>query len=205
MAAPRLRKFVQRAPRYLLRTDDTVLMRFGFQSLNRGPSSTEEALLYNLSETGVAFLLSNSPNIKLNDEIKVELPVPNGEQIAWWARVVRIEEIEIRNWLPSKNPFRVHSKILVACKFEDLPIGHTYAIRSGIRNSFLRAMRDQKYINFYYFRTWFLRFGPRLFTYILLAVMAFTFLYLISRPSGNYDAKRGAPWGQRFKAKSENQ
>jgi hypothetical protein len=78
-----LRKFVPRAPRYILRPNDRKNMRFSLED-TVGPAGIEETILMNLSQTGVAFLTNGAARIEVGERIKVEIPIPSGEQIAWW-------------------------------------------------------------------------------------------------------------------------
>jgi hypothetical protein len=198
MSALKLRKFVPRAPRYVLRPQDKHIMRFALEKTH-GEGGIEHTVLYNLSETGVAFLVDPGTEFKVGDLIKVEVPVPQADQIAWWARVVRMEEYEPRTWFFSNDPFKDQTKILVACRFEDLPEPHSRTLRQGIERSFIQAMRDQQFRNLFYYRTWAIQNLSKLLLYALLTAASLGFLYYISRPSANYDPQRGAPWGERFK------
>lgn len=194
----KIRRFVPRAPRYVLRTPDRNIMRFGLSSL-RGSAHIEHTTLVNLSETGAAFITDTSADISIGDNIKVEIPIPNGDQIAWFARVVRIEAIEERSWLQTRDSNARRDQVVVALKFEDLPEPHTRAIRKGIERSFLKALHDQQVRRVLYYKAWLTqKFVPITF-YILLTAAAVGFIYALSRPSANYDEKRGAPWGERFK------
>ncbi len=193
-----LRKFVPRAPRYILRPQDRNVMRFSLED-TVGPAGIEETLLLNLSESGAAFLTTSAARIEVGERIKVEVPVPSGEQIAWWARVVRVEEYEPRNWFGKRDAFSGPTRLMVGLRFEDLPGGHAKALRKGIEQSFIKAVREQRYRTWNYYRIIFLQHLPKFIAYAALTALTFWFLYWISLPSDNYDSKRGAPWGQRFK------
>lgn len=198
MAMRKLHRFVSRAPRYVLRAQDKQVMRFALQE-TKGDGGIDSTILYNLSETGVAFLIDTKTHVKLGDIIKVEIPVPQGEQIAWWARVVRTEEYQPKSWFFSDDPFKDEAKTLVGCRFEELPAQHSLAIRKGIEESFIKAMREQKYRNWHYYRALFSQNAGRFLLYAVLTLASLYFIYYFSRPDTNYDAQRGAPWGQRFK------
>lgn len=173
-------------------------MRFSLQE-TRGAGGIEHTILLNLSETGAAFLADQGTEFKVGEQIKVEIPIPGGDQIAWFARVVRIQEYEPRTWLFGQDPFADQGKHLIALTFEDLPEPHSRAIRKGIEDSFLKAMREQQYRNWFYYRAYILHNLWQFIAYITLTILALGFIYYFSRPSENYDSKRGAPWGQRFK------
>lgn len=204
MSAQRLRKFIQRAPRYVLRPQDNQVMRFSLESM-KGSGESDETMLHNLSETGVAFIVKPETQIKVGDIIKVEIPVPSEGQIAWWAKVVRTESFEPNQWMfSSKNPFKEIEKVLVACRFEDMPDEHTLTIRRGIERSFIKAMQDQQYLNWHYYRALIFQNYSKWIFYAALTAASIWFLYYISQPNENYDSSRGAPWGQRFKFFNEN-
>lgn len=192
-----LRKFVARAPRYVLRPADRKSMRFSLQD-TVGPAGIEETLLINLSETGVAFLTARGARVEVGELIKVEVPIPSGEQIAWWGRVVRVQEHHTRQWF-SEDDFAEPARLLVAITFEDLPEAHSRALRKGIEQSFIKAVREQKYKTWNYYRAVLSQNFLRFTAYLVLIALAFGFLYYFSRPADNYDGSRGAPWGQRFK------
>lgn len=198
MAAEKLRKFVPRAFRYVLRPQDKHVMRFSLEHA-QGPQAIEQTPLINLSETGVAFLVNPETSIRLGDQIKVEIPVPESEQIAWWGRVVRVQEYEPETWLFAKDPFRDEPKVLIGVRFEQLPEGHTRAIRKGIEQSFMRAMREQQYRNWLYYRTLAFQNVGKGLMLVGLTIAFIAFMWLVTRPYGNYDAEKGSPWGERFK------
>ena len=192
-----IRKFVPRAPRYVLRTHDRNIMRFGLAGL-KGPAHIETTALVNLSETGAAFLAPAHCDLKIGDVIKVEIPIPNEEQIAWFAKVVRIAAAQ--GGAGYSNQFRDHDEtVIIALKFEELPEPHSKAIRRGIEASFLKALREQQAARMLYYRAFLIQNMIPLMFYLALSLAAFAFIYYFSLPSENYDGSRGAPWGQRFK------
>ncbi len=194
----KIRRFVPRAARYVLRPGDTAQMRFSLFK-HHGSGGIEETILINLSETGAAFLVDNGHAPALGEKIKVEIPIPHGETIAWFGRVVRVQEYQTSRWSsPKKDPFQPKPKIMVGLVFEELPEGHSRALRRGIEQSFMQAVRDQNYRNLTYYKTWIMHHVPRAAFYILLAAAAFGFIYYFTLPDSKYDAKRGAPWGERF-------
>ncbi len=192
-----LRKFYPRAPRYVLRAQDPNVMRFGLQDGN--VSTVQQTLLMNLSESGVAFITTSNQRFEIGDLIMVEIPIPNGEQIAWWARVVRLQAYEPNRWWGKKDDFFNESRVLVAATFEPLPEGHSRALRKGIDQSFLKAMRDQRYRNFMYYKVFVLEHFLQFLAYLVLTAIAFGLLYWWTRPGGNYVEGRGSNWGERFK------
>ena len=194
----RLRRFVPRAPRYVLKPNDRNLMRFGL-SQTRGPAHVEATTLVNLSETGAAFITDASCELKVNDRIKVEIPIPHGEQIAWFASVVRIEQYDDSGWLSFSPHVPRAEQVVVALRFEDLPEPHSRAIRQGIEKSFLKALQDQQVRRVLYYKAYLTQKIIPLIGYLLLTLAAFGFIYYFTLPSENYDAKRGTLWGNRFR------
>lgn len=194
----KIRRFVNRAPRYVLRSADRNVMRFGLAALS-GPAHIEHTVLVNLSETGAAFITDASSDVQIGDVIKVEIPIPNGDQIAWFAKVVRIQEYEERSWFATRGAPVNKEQILVGLRFEELPEPHTKAIRRGVEKSFLKALEDQQVRRILYYRALFTQNVIPIIFYIALSLAAFGLLYALTRPSANYDEKRGAPWGERFK------
>jgi hypothetical protein len=193
-----LRKFKTRAYRYVLRPQDRKDMRFSLQTAE-GVSGVEQTTILNLSETGCAFLVSANSPLHIGEKIKVEIPIPTGDQIAWWGRVVRVQEYEPRSWVFGKDPFRENAHLMVAVVFEQLPEGHSRALRKGIEQSFMKAMRDQQYRNWLYYRALMLQNLGKFLLISILAIGAFTFLWYLAQPSETYDPNRGAPWGDRIK------
>src|SRR5262249_35593347 len=153
----------------------------------------------NMSETGIAFLVEPDSRIRVGEKIKVEIPIPSGDQIAWWGRIVRTQEYEPRDWIFGSDPFKGQKKIMVAVTYDELPDCHTRTIRKGIQDTFMKAMREQQCRNWLYYRTVALQrlWQVLLFTVLIGGVVAF--FWYFSRPSENYDPNRGAPWGERFK------
>jgi hypothetical protein len=193
-----LRKFIPRAPRYVLRPQDRNVMRFSLED-TVGPAGVEETLLLNLSESGAAFVTSKALRIEVGERIKVEVPVPSGEQIAWWAKVVRVEEYVPRGWFSRGDAFSDSGRVIVALKFEDLPQGHSKSLRKGIEQSFLKAARDQRHRTYMYYKVLLLQHLPKAILVIALTLLAFAVLYWLQLPDEHYDSKRGAPWGERIK------
>ena len=192
------KKFVPRAARYILRPQDRNIMRFGLED-SHGGTNIRQTLLVNLSETGVAFITDSVRNLHIGERIMVEVPVPQGEQIAWWGTVIRMSQYEPNRWLMKSDSFFDEPKIMVAIRFDRLPEGHSRAIRKGIEKSFLKAVRDQRYRTWLYYRTMAITYGLQFMAYVVLTILALGFIYYFSQPSSNYDEKRGTQWGDRFK------
>lgn len=195
--AERAKKFVERAPRYVLRPQDRSDMRFSLEH-SHGAGGIERTLMINLSETGAAFVVEHSNAPKIGDRIKVEVPIPQGDRVAWFGKVVRTSVFQPRGWF-TRGGFEAEDRVLVALTFEEMPEQHTRAIRRGLNKSFLRAVRDQEYRTWNYYRAAIVENIWTVLLYAAVATAAFGMLYYLTRPSANYDEKRGAPWGERFK------
>jgi hypothetical protein len=191
------RKFIQRAPRYVLRPQDRKDMRFSLEH-SVGEGGIEHTFLVNLSETGAAFVINHGMAPKVGDRIKVEVPIPQGDRIAWWGQVVRTSVYRPRGWF-NNDRFHTNEHTLVALHFDSLPEPHTRSIRRGLNRSFMQAMRDQKYVTADYYTSFLREHFWMLMLYAALTIAVFGAMYYLSLPSANYDAKRGAPWGERFK------
>src|ERR1035437_2342386 len=194
----KIHKFVPRAPRYVLRPTDRNTMRFSLEH-TLGEGGIEQTILINLSESGAAFLVSAGADPRVGERIKVEVPIPGGEQFAWWGKVVRTSVYEPNRWSFKNDRFAGEDKILIALKFDELPESGAKAIRLGLKNSYMQAMRDQQFLTWQYYKNNFLQQFIKYLIYTVLTALVIGFIYRFSRPDANYDAKRGTPWGERFK------
>jgi hypothetical protein len=193
-----VRNFISRSARYTLRPQDKNIMRFSLETSGGGKGAIQETIMLNLSQTGAAFMVDAATAPNMGDRIMVEIPVPSGEQVAWWAIVMRLEEYVPKRRFSQRDEFFEDRKMIVGLRFESLPDQHSKILRKGIEDSFLKVMRDQQYQNWMYYKT-LIRRGAEFCGYILLAAAAFYLVYWLAQPDANYDAKRGAPWGERFK------
>lgn len=191
-----LRKFVNRAPRYVLKPTDNHVMRYASDS---GPEGIFRTKLVNLSETGAAFVVDRTMTPHIGEVIKVELPIPGLDQIAWYGEVVRMEAYSSDSWWSDPDPFVDEDKMLIAVHFQDLPAGHRVTIQKGLQEQFLKELQERRLRQQLYVRHWITQNIFKVVGYTLLSVACFGILYYLSRPSANYDPERGAPWGQRYK------
>lgn len=189
------RKFEQRAPRYTLRPKDNRFMRFAHLG-EEGQSYTTQFI--DISTTGLAFIIDKASAPAISDMIKIEVPLDDGNSVAWWARVVRIEEYVNNRWSAKPDDYANGTEYLVGVAFHELPAGHRHQIHQTLEKKFIevsKEQREQLYSNWIEFT------ASRIWQFILYGFcIAFTFwlLWYISRPNENYDAKYGAPWGQRY-------
>jgi hypothetical protein len=161
-----------------------------------GPHAIHKTKLLNISETGMGIEMTAREAPQVGERLKVEIPIPGGEQIAWWAVVVRIELEELNWW--SLQTLEEEEKVYVGLRFEELPRGHRRAIRTGLEARFLEEIKESRRRQWLYVKAFWYRNLWKIFGSILAFVMAATMLYLLARPTADYDPKYGTPWGQRF-------
>jgi hypothetical protein len=187
-----LRKFKPRAPRYVLRPNDAQLLFFAHQG--QSPESKYPTKIVNVSETGIAFVVYKSTAPRIGDLIKIEFPVPGAEQIAWWARVVRLEEFNIGPWWRESNETSSQSEVLVAVNFEHLPVGHRREIQKGLWSRYQDLIREhrrrqrQAAVDFAKNHFW------NLVLFALCAVAGILALYWISSLEPMFDVVKGSKW-----------
>jgi hypothetical protein len=189
------RYFTNRAPRYTLRPSDNRYLRFAHENEH---GHTHTTLFLDISETGLAFVADRPVAPHVSEKIKIEVPLDDGQSVAWWGRVVRVEEYAPHRWHMKGHELAAPDQVLVAVTFDGLPEGHTAAIRTSLQKRFEFLYRHKTLERWQSISTLFIEQFWRLFLYGVCIFGAAWFLYSISQPSKNYDAKRGAPWGQRF-------
>src|SRR5690242_20320515 len=81
-------KYDRRAPRYKLTTTDNAQIRFA-SSRNKKIVHTK---LFDISESGIAFLTPFRQAPRIGEIIKIEFAPPGSVQIACLGKVIRIEE-----------------------------------------------------------------------------------------------------------------
>ncbi len=191
-----LGRFVPRAPRYILRPNDERFIRFAHYNNHSRTYKTE---LLNISETGLAFTTDRDNSPHIGDVIKVEFPIPGGnEHIAWFAQVIRIQEHIPKGW-KQKNSQNIHH-VLVGVRFHDLPPGHKNLIKKGLNHKFNTLLKDKYQKSLSEFaHSFVVHFWKGVF-YLSLLTGTVILLYYFSRPDPHYDVDRGAPWGQRYPA-----
>ncbi len=81
-------RYFTRSPRYILRTADSNVLRFAAYDPN---SPSVPATIIDLSQSGLAFAVAHQSIPQVGAVIKVEFSIPGQDQIAWFARVRRVE------------------------------------------------------------------------------------------------------------------
>ena len=137
-----LRKFVPRASRYVLRPGDSQVLYFTHENEHGRKHATR---IVNISSTGIAFLVEKSDAPSIGEHIKIEFPIPGGEQAAWWAKVVRMEAYSDNPWWDSKDSHESHHQVLVGLMYIDLPEGHRKAIQKGLHHRY-QELKKQYYL-----------------------------------------------------------
>jgi hypothetical protein len=161
------KKFVPRAPRYILGPGDNQVIRFAFLE-TKGATAALRTSMVNLSETGLAFLVDPVLAPELGETIKIEIPVPGGGNIAWFGQVVRIEMFQSRKWWFANSDRPTQERIMVGVRFEELPHGHQKSIRQGLEKSFLEALRTERHRKVQYWKHYLVMNGPKILLFALL-------------------------------------
>lgn len=147
----------------------------------------------------MAFVVLHRDAPRIGEMIKVEFSVPGGEQIAWFAKVVRLEEFRRRKWFQRQDSQVQPDEVVVGVQFHHLPEGHRAAIRDHLQGKFREILLERRRARIQSLKEFLKEHGRKILLYLGLSLIAFGILYFLSRPSANYDPHRGAPWGQRFK------
>ncbi|MEO0337001.1 MAG: PilZ domain-containing protein [Pseudomonadota bacterium] len=139
----KVRKFNTRAPRLELGHLDNKEMYFALDSEKGKKHSTQVA---NLSATGLAFVAKDHEAPNVGEMIKVEFTIPGEGKMAWFARVVRVEEYYDARWWDPTNEFDSPSEVMVAVTYVDMPETHKAVIQRGLETRFedIRKARFQK-------------------------------------------------------------
>lgn len=188
-------KFISRAPRYTLNANDNRFMRYAPHH-DKGHSYTTRFV--DISQTGLAFITDRENAPKLSDLIKVEIPLNEQNSIAWWARVVRVEEYAPHKWYMKSKGLQDENQVLVAIVFHELPPSHVRQIRQTLDQKFAEVRALERREKMKHLTRYLVEQAWKILIYLSLIAATLWFLYYFSRPSYNYDAEKGAPWGQRY-------
>ncbi len=189
------RKFMNRAPRYTLQPSDNRYLRYAHEGALGHTHTTQ---FIDLSATGLAFITDRDLAPQISEKIKVEIPLEEGQSVAWWGRVVRVEEYAPHRWYMKGARHAEPHQVMVALHFEDLPTGHSAAIRKALEKKFDELYSTQRRDRAKHISLFLASQFWKLFLYGFCLFAMVWFLYHFSRPDSNYDPKKGAPWGQRF-------
>ncbi len=87
-----LARYHARAPRYILDTEDSCLIRLSGAERRSWEENTE---IIDISLTGLSFTASADLSPSLGEIIKIQFAVPGSEQMACYAVVIRIENTTV--------------------------------------------------------------------------------------------------------------
>lgn len=174
------RKWFSRAPRYVLRPEDNQFIRFANQR-NRVGAGIE---ILNISKTGMAFTVHRSQSPRIGEVVMVEFEVPGENQMACYARVVRLEEASTKS-------------VSVGVHFINLQRGQIRNLSSGLRKKFDELEAQQNRIQFRRKLNW-LKENIRLGILYIACILALVFVfYYLTQPRANYNKFTTVPWGAR--------
>lgn len=120
----RLAKYHSRSPRYILQPQDNTLIRVA------GPKETpweEGTEIKTLSLSGLAFTAHSDLCPLVGETIKIQFEVPNGEQMACYGVVTRLEPIGT-------------TEMLVGIQFQKLDMKYRIALLQGLA----RKIKEQQ-------------------------------------------------------------
>lgn len=194
------RAYIPRAPRYVLRPDDNQMIRYALPHEKSNPYTTK---FINISQTGLAFVVSQRALRDgfpvVGEKIKLEVPVPGGDQFAWWATVIRIEEYENPWRRFESDNFMTENQVMVAVRFDELPGAHANLLQVGLTRRFEEIATEEALLRRRELQDWLSNNWRSFFLYAIMTLMTFGLLYWLSQPADNYDVHRGSPWGERYK------
>jgi hypothetical protein len=161
-------------------------------------SNSHVMKVVDISMSGMAFVVDRDKSPFIFDRIKVEIPLKDNQQVAWWAKVTRIEEYAPHKWYMRESDFPDDSQVLIGVHFDELPPAHAKAIHEAITERFknLETERRAEYVKamawFFAKNTWLIAF------YVAFTAAVIWMISSLAKPSENYSAEKGAPWGRRF-------
>lgn len=117
-----------RSPRYVLQLKDRKVLRYASYPKGHRSFYTE---IINMSETGMAFTVPYLDTPNKNEIIMVEFTPPNGEPIACYGKVLRVQ-----NYTIIQSDFFEKSCKLIAIQFVKLHDQQAEMIRVGLSREF---------------------------------------------------------------------
>ncbi len=184
-----------RAPRYILRPYDSQILNFSKQKESGTKHTTE---IVNISTTGIAFVVDRMNSPRIGDHIKIEFPIPAGEQVAWWARVVRMESYSDQRWWDDSDSFDSPQDVIVAVTYINLPEGHRKQIQAGLEERYQQLKKQ-------YYAAYFRGFGEFLvrnfWNFVLFGLCIFASvmaLMLFTKYEPLFDRKNGSVYYKMF-------
>lgn len=193
-----LRKFINREPRYTLQSGDNQHMRFASDG---DPKSIFSSQILDLSNSGAAFVVSRSDAPFIFDRIRIEVPLGDSDSIAWWAKVVRIQEHSTKKWFEAysnEEEVNANERVIVAVHFEPLPTPHAARLNKQLQLKFREIEKNRKAEALKSLGAFWNHYTWQIIVYAGVITAGVFILWYLSRPSSNYDAEKGAPWGKRM-------
>ena len=190
-----IKKFVNRAPRYTLRPTDNRMMRFAHEGEAGQAYATK---IVDLSTTGISFVADRENAPFIFEMIKVEIPLPDGQQIAWWGKVVRMEEYAAHKWYLKNVDIDQSRQVIIAVSFERLPQAHVQRIKKALTTKFEEMDQEKKRIALKQLSALWASRTKEFILYLAIVGAAFYILWAMSQPTSVYDGDKGSPWGQRM-------
>jgi hypothetical protein len=124
-----MNQFYPRAPRFILKSDENMSLRF---APLRTKGQAFESDLLDVSASGLAFQIQVGDPVALTLEegtiLKIEFTLPRDLQIACFATLTRIEALT--TWDPSFGPRHSYK---VAVQFRNLPKQHLLSLQKSFR------------------------------------------------------------------------
>lgn len=117
-----LSQYIQRSPRYVLLPQDNCLIRLAGPKQIPWEEGTE---IRNVSTSGLSFTAPMDLSPIMGETIRVEFAVPGSKQMACFAKVIRLENLEPGNKSETASQ-------LVAVEFELLNTSQRWNLKEGI-------------------------------------------------------------------------
>lgn len=190
-----LRKFLEREPRFTLGPKDNRRGRF---AQDESPESIHTSTVIDLSMSGTAFVVSRQDAPFIFERIRIEVPLGEDDSIAWWGKVVRIQEHKNHSWLrKQEEPSEESDDVLVGVQFEPLPLGHATKVDKVLQEKFKEVEDRKKQMAWQSFRSLCSYYTWEILLYCFVIMAGVWILWALSQPYANYTAEKGAPWGKR--------
>lgn len=129
-----LKKYFARAPRYLFEKKDNSSIRFARPNKD-GNKKSYSTTLVDVSQSGASFLVHKDLDPKLNETLMVEFTVPGSEQMACYAKVVRLDH-QVHN----------SNEVAIAVSFHELMSSHKNNLAKGLQKKF-RHLKTKKQLD----------------------------------------------------------
>ena len=188
--ALRAHRYYNRSKRYDMEQNDLRHMRLVREPLT-APAHYETEIL-NVSETGIAFLMKIKEVPNVGEMLMLEFTPPGGNRIAWYGKVVRIELPQDRAAWKSFS-----TMALVAVQFHKMPSAFRHEIREGLDIKFRQIEFRKRKEKFIAYAMWMQKHWKKILLYAFSLLFTAMTLYMLSRPTPNYNERDPSIWGER--------